>query len=125
MLFRYGVMRTLGVMSAREDLVFNRGTASYRAHRSRVETGIILCEATPAALAQLPNPTQGQVLRAMSAQDSAELSRILLSSAMNFIKCKKYVADSKLDLQLVDVERIFGGERIVVINLSEKSDRLS
>jgi cell fate regulator YaaT (PSP1 superfamily) len=116
---RYGVMRTLGVMSAREELVFQRGTQVIARTDRGVETGIILCEATPAALAQLPNPTQGQVLRAMSAQDSQELSRILAKQRDEFHKVQKYVADSKLDLQLVDVERIFGGERIVVYYLSE------
>ncbi|MGC4001731.1 MAG: regulatory iron-sulfur-containing complex subunit RicT [Pirellulales bacterium] len=83
------------------------------------ETGIVLCDATPQALAQIRNPTQGQVLRGMSPADGVELSRILAQQLTEFQTAKRLIAASGLDMELVDVERLFGGERVVIYYLSE------
>ncbi len=116
---RYGVMRALGVMSARENVPFSRGTQVVARTERGLESAIVLCEATPEALAQLKNPPSGQVLREMSPADSIELSRILARQRDEFGICQKHIAALALPMQLVDVERIFGGERIVVYYLAE------
>jgi cell fate regulator YaaT (PSP1 superfamily) len=116
---RYGVMRTLGVMQTRENLVYSRGTQVIARTDRGIETGIVLCEATPQALAQMTNPAQGTIQREMTAGDSLELSKILAKQRDEFQIVKKHVAASGLDMQLVDVERIFGGERVVIYYLSE------
>lgn len=116
---RYGVMRTLGVMQTRETTSFARGTQVIARTERGIETGIILCEATPQALAQMPNPAQGTIQRQMTPGDSLELSKILAKQRDEYQVVKKHVEASGLDMQLVDVERIFGGERVVIYYLSE------
>lgn len=112
-------MRTLGVMQTRENLSYSRGTQVIARTDRGIETGIVLCEATPQALAQMTNPAQGTIQREMTPGDSLELSKILAKQRDEFQIVKKHVAASGLDMQLVDVERIFGGERVVIYYLSE------
>jgi cell fate regulator YaaT (PSP1 superfamily) len=116
---RYGVMRALGVMSARENTSFSRGVQVIARTDRGLEAAIVLCEATSEAVAHLKNPPQGQVLREMTSADSLELSRILARQRDEFGVCQQHVNQLGLPMQLVDVEHIFGGERVVVYYLAE------
>jgi len=116
---RYGVMRTLGVMQTRETTSFARGTQVIARTDRGIETGIVLFEATPQVLSQMNNPAQGTIQREMTHGDSLELSKILAKQRDEYQVVKKHVEASGLDMQLVDVERIFGGERVVIYYLSE------
>jgi cell fate regulator YaaT (PSP1 superfamily) len=116
---RYGVMRALGVMSARDNLSFARGTQVIARTDRGLEAAVILCEATTEAVAPLKNPSQGQVLREMTPADTLELSRILARQRDEFGVCQRHVSQLGLPMQLVDVEHIFGGERVVVYYLAE------
>jgi cell fate regulator YaaT (PSP1 superfamily) len=84
-----------------------------------LEVGEVLCEATDDAVAKLQEPTQGQVLRRMTPDDQRELSRTLALGPQDFASCHACIGRLKLDMQLVDVERLFGGERIIVYYLAE------
>ncbi len=112
-------MRTLGVMQTRETTAFARGTQVIARTDRGIETGIVLFEATPQVLSQMPNPAQGTIQREMTHGDSLELSKILAKQRDEYQIVKKHVEASGLDMQLVDVERIFGGERVVIYYLSE------
>jgi cell fate regulator YaaT (PSP1 superfamily) len=79
----------------------------------------VLCEATEESTKELKNPTQGQILRSMTPADSMELSRLLAQQRDEFLKCRQLVQGSGLQMELVDVEHVFGGERIVVYYLAE------
>lgn len=116
---RYGVMRALGIMSARENALFSRGTQVIARTERGLETGIVLCEATTEAVAQIANPSQGQIQREMSAGDSLELSKLLAKQRDEFAVAQRLIAESGLDMKLVDVEHVFGGERVVIYYLSE------
>ncbi len=116
---RHGVMRALGVMSARENTTFSRGTQVIARTDRGLEAGVVLCEATAEAVEHVKNPSQGQVLREMTPADSLELSRILARQRDEFHVCQKHVGELELPMQLVDVEHMFGGERIVVYYLAE------
>ena len=116
---RYGAMRSLGVFSVRGKDVLDRG-ANVIARTSRgLEAGEVLCEATPDAIEQIKNPDNGQILRSMTTQDKNELNHVQLNSRDEFETCEKYVQKLGLDMHLVDVEHIFGGERIVVYYLAD------
>jgi cell fate regulator YaaT (PSP1 superfamily) len=67
----------------------------------------------------MPNPAQGTIQREMTPGDSLELSKILAKQRDEYQVVKKHVEASGLDMQLVYVERIFGGERVVIYYLSE------
>jgi cell fate regulator YaaT (PSP1 superfamily) len=116
---RYGVMRALGIMSGRDNMSFARGTQVIARTDRGLEAAVILCDATAEAVAPLKNPSQGQVLREMTPADTLELSRILARQRDEFGVCQRHVSQLGLPMQLVDVEHIFGGERVVVYYLAE------
>jgi len=112
-------MRLLGVMTARDDAAFSRGTQVIARTDRGLESAVVLCEATPEATKDLKSPGQGQVLREMSGSDAMEQSRILNQQREEFQTCKRAIEDLQLEMELVDIEHIFGGERIVVYYLAE------
>jgi cell fate regulator YaaT (PSP1 superfamily) len=116
---RYGVMRLLGIMAARDGESHARGTQVIIRTDRGLEAAVVLCEATTEAIAHLANPCQGQLLRAMTASDSLEMSRILARQREEFALCRQHVEQLGLAMELVDLEHIFGGERIVVYYLAE------
>ncbi|MEM9643788.1 MAG: regulatory iron-sulfur-containing complex subunit RicT [Planctomycetota bacterium] len=109
---RFGSMRALGVMSASqayrygEDVVVQteRGT----------EVGTVLCEATPAAIHAMPETTQGRILRLQTDNDRAEWARMSRTAGAALDKCQRHVTRLRLEMELVDVELILGGEKLVV-----------
>ena len=70
-------------------------------------------------LAALKDAAEGQILRAMTHEDHLELNRIREQTRRELHLCQQHVDRLKLSMQLVDVEHIFGGERIVVYYLAE------
>jgi cell fate regulator YaaT (PSP1 superfamily) len=116
---RYGSMRLLGIMQSRGEEPYARGTQVIARTDRGLETSVVLCEANQESTKELKNPPQGQILRTMTHADSMEQSRILAQQRDEFQKCRALVESSGLDMELVDIERIFGGERIVVYYLAE------
>ncbi len=117
---RYGAMRSLGVFAARNKEIVGRGSKVIARTSRGLETGEVLCEATPDAIEQIRNPDNGQIVRLMTDQDENELDHIQSQSRDEFKTCERYVQKLGLDMQLVDIEHIFGGERIVVYYLAEE-----
>jgi cell fate regulator YaaT (PSP1 superfamily) len=123
---RYGAMRLLGVMSARNDSAYTRGAKVIVRTNRGLEAGEILCSV--AASAQ-PEPASqnggqtgsaaGQILREMSSQDVNELAHIQANEQQEFRLCQRHIDELTLPMQLVDVEHLFGGERIIVYYLAE------
>ena len=85
-----------------------------------LEAGEVLCVATDDALGHLDRPPQGQVLRRMTSEDSNEWLHIQTQGRDEFETCQQHVAELGLKMELVDLEHIFGGERVVVYYLSEE-----
>lgn len=116
---RYGVMRFLGVFSAGGNATYVRGAKVIARTDRGLEDGEVLCEATEAVRAGLRDPSEGQILREMTAEDARELARIRSQTHRELETCQKCVANLGLAMQLVDVEHIFGGERVVIYYLAE------
>ncbi|MCH2401024.1 MAG: signal peptidase, partial [Pirellulales bacterium] len=72
------------------------------------------------ATAQLKSPPHGQILRSMSDADEKELEHIQANESAELATCKKHIDQLKLDMQLVDIEHLFGGERVVIYYLAEQ-----
>lgn len=116
---RYGVMRHLGVFTSARGQTFARGAKVVaRTHRG-LEAGEVLCDATPEAVAPLENSRSGQVLRMRTADDDNELRKLHEQQRKEFDICCQRIEQFNLDMQLIDVEHLFGGERIIVYYLSE------
>ncbi len=116
---RTGVMRALGVYSSGRDDVYGRSQEVVARTDRGLEIGEVLCEATDEALAKIKEPGQGQILREMTADDARERSRLLDAARREFQTCLRLIEQEKLEMRLVDVEHIFGGERVVVYYLAE------
>ncbi len=116
---RYGISRTLGVLGARANDRYVRGQRVIARTNRGLEAGEVLSEATDAAVAQMTDPPGGQILREMSHEDANELAHIKARERDEFEICRNYVAQIGLPMQLVDLEHLFGGERVVVYYLSE------
>ncbi|TWT38431.1 PSP1 domain-containing protein [Blastopirellula retiformator] len=116
---RYGSMRLLGVFSARAKDEFERDESVIVRTKRGLENGTVLCVATEQAIANLPDPTRGHILRGMTAEDESEITHLQNNSSREFELCRKFVDQLKLEMQLVDIEHLFGGERIVIYYLAE------
>lgn len=117
---RYGAMRILGVHSSRGGEVLRRGMRVVSRTNRGMEAGEVLCEATENSLRQMKNPPTGQVLRQMSQEDINELNHIETLIAEKIAVCKQHIQRLELKMQLVDIEHLFGGERIVVYYLADQ-----
>lgn len=118
-IIRYGVMRFLGVFSAPAGQSFYRGVKIIARTDRGLEAGEVLAEATPDIVGRLTDPPTGQILRAMTQEDAVEMARIEKHAGEELDACQRYVEQLVLKMQLVEVEHIFGGERIVIYYLAD------
>jgi cell fate regulator YaaT (PSP1 superfamily) len=116
---RHGAMRHLGEFHADEGNWARGQEVVVRTERG-LELGTILCQATPQALGLLEGPTQGRILRLLTERDRAERDRIAALQRVEMEGCTRFVQQRKLQMELVDVEHLFGGERIIFYFLAEK-----
>ncbi len=115
---RCGSMRILGVMSARSQYRYGDEVV-VRTDRG-TEIGTVLCEATPVAVGFMDEPTHGRIVRSVSDDDRDQWSELGDKTSEDMKVCQKWVDTLRLDMQLVDVERILGGERVVVYFLADQ-----
>jgi cell fate regulator YaaT (PSP1 superfamily) len=111
-------MRTLHVLQARDP--YHRGNQVVVRTPRGIEHGEVLAEATDSALTQLEDPPLGNIQRLMSDQDRLELDRIAQRTEGEMETCLRVVRELGLAMDLVDLEHILGGERVVVYYLSEE-----
>src|SRR5262245_15800024 len=117
---RHGSVRFLGEFTALNNQRFLRGTdVIVRSDRGQ-EVGQVLCLSSPQAVAMLSEPTNGQILRPMTVEDKQRVQSIHDRQKHEFDTAARFIGDRKLQMALVDVEHLFGGERIVFYFLAEK-----
>ncbi len=116
---RYGAMRFLGVFTATHGNQYLRWQSVIVRTDRGLEAGEILCPASQDAIGRIRDPAEGQILRRMTSEDARELAQIKDQTDSELEVCQKFVDKLDLQMQLVDVEHIFGGERIVVYYLAD------
>ena len=112
-------MRLLGVLGTRNEEQFTRGDRVVVRTNRGLETGEVLCEATENAIRQMKNPSNGQIIRFMSTEDRLELEKLQAQQLDYFKRSQQIVAQYDLDMELAEVEKLFGGERLIVYYISE------
>ena len=110
-------MRTLHVAQARDR--FLRGNKVVCRTPRGLEYGEVLAEATPEMLDQMQDPPSGTIQRMASEQDENELLRITGMARSEFETCRRVIRELNLSMDLVDLEHLLGGERVVVYYISE------
>jgi len=119
LLIRHGVMRFLGEFTPGPGVNATRGDLVILRTERGTEFGEVLCPATPQAIATIPDPTHGEILRVASATDRDKLRQFRESRDLDYSAGVRLIAQHKLPMQLVDIERLFGNERVVFYFLSE------
>jgi len=116
---RHGVMRHLGVFSSSPPLECRRGDTVVIHTDRGTEVGEVLCPADPKSVSALPEPTRGEILRRASPVDYERLRAIRESRERDFAAAVRLISQHHLPMQLVEVERLLGGERIVFYFLAD------
>jgi cell fate regulator YaaT (PSP1 superfamily) len=117
---RHGVTRNLGEFTTTGGAMYPRGSdVVIRSERGH-EVGHVLCPSVPQAVAQLVEPTRGQILRTVTAEDCQRVERLRELQRTDYEAGVRLIGERRLQMELVDVERLFGGERVIFYFLAEK-----
>jgi cell fate regulator YaaT (PSP1 superfamily) len=116
---RHGAMRFLGEFDP-EGGSYARGNEVVVRTDRGLEIGEVLCPATPRAVELISEPTRGRILRTLTDRDRDERQRLDELERRELEACSGFVAQRRLQMELVDVEHLFGGERIIFYFLAEK-----
>jgi cell fate regulator YaaT (PSP1 superfamily) len=119
-LVRHGAMRFLGEYQAGDNDSYFRGDLVVVRSERGLEVADVLCEANPRAVESIAEPTRGQILRRITEEDQAQIERLRVGEGREMDTCCRIVQERQLQMELVDVEHIFGGERIVFYFLADK-----
>lgn len=117
---RYGTSRSLGLFTSRGQDSFARGMRVVARTPRGLEVGDVLAEATDQQIAGMANAPGGQILREMTPEDANELTHIEQQQRGTYETCVGHVKRLGLPMELIDVEHLLGGERVVIYYLSEE-----
>jgi cell fate regulator YaaT (PSP1 superfamily) len=116
---RHGVMRNLGVFTPRGRDAFVRGEQVIARTSRGLESGEVLCEASDEAVASIKDAKQGQIVRKVTGDDVRDLRKMFEQERREYEICQREIKQLALDMKLVDVEHLYGGERVVIYYLAE------
>jgi cell fate regulator YaaT (PSP1 superfamily) len=117
---RHGAMRFLGEYEAAENAAYCRADEVVVRSDRGLEVGQVLCETNPRAVELIKEATHGPIIRLLAAEDRQQLEGLRQSAAQELEACCRIIQERQLQMELVDVEHLFGGERIVFYFLAEK-----
>ena len=117
---RYGTTRAVGLFSPRGQDRFERGMRVIARTPRGLEAGEVLAEASDEQARIMEGTPGGQIMREMSADDANELTHLQQREREAFETCCKHATRLNLQMELIDVEHVFGGERLVVYYLAEE-----
>ena len=117
---RYGQMRWLGEFADSTGDEHSRGQRVVVRSDRGTEIGDLLCPATSRTSRVLENAPRGEILRVVSPEDLEAEARLAQVRSAAFESCLGFILKRRLQMDLIDVEVIFGRERMVFYYLSEK-----
>lgn len=118
---RYGTMRFVAEFSTKGPADHVRGEqVIVRSHRG-TEWGEVLCEATDRTREYLgAAESAGRILRTANADDERTRDGIWRQEEDLFGQIRELARQHAAQMQLVDVEQLFGGEKVIVYFVSEQ-----
>src|SRR5262245_55889738 len=117
---RYGTTRAVGLFTPRGQDRYIRGARVIARTPRGLEAGEVLAEATDEQAQKMEGAPGGQIQRLMTAEDENEWMHLKSQERTAFETCCQHAQRLKLPMQLIDIERVFGGERLVVYYLAEE-----
>jgi cell fate regulator YaaT (PSP1 superfamily) len=118
-LVRHGSMRFLGEFTPPPEASVCRAEAVVVRTERGQEWGEVLCPASPQAMAAIPDPTRGEIIRVATSDDRDKVARIRDQQKQQYTKGDELVKQHRLPMQIVDVEFLFGGERLIFYFLAD------
>lgn len=118
-LVRHGSMRFIGAFAAPPTAAVARADVVILRTERGQEHGEVLCPATPQAVAAIPEPTRGDLVRVATPADRAKIADLAVKHRQQYDTGTRLVAQHRLAMQIVDVEFLFGGERLIFYFLAE------
>ena len=117
---RYGVSRIVGEFSTRGLAPIARGaTVIIRSDRGQ-EWGTVLSTATEQSRTYLGTADEhGRIVRLTSADDEVQRDQNVEFEKKAFLGGQEAIRERSLQMQLIDIERVFGGERLIFYYLAE------
>lgn len=118
---RYGSTRNVAEFSFKGPQELSRSDAVLVRSKRGVEWGEVLCPATDRTREHLSSEEQiGRILRTADQESWTKLDEMRLREREVFFGGKEVIREHKLAMNLVDVECLFGGERIIFYYLAEQ-----
>ena len=118
---RYGTMRLLGDFEARRQSFFHRNDEVVVRSERGIEWGTVLSAATEKTASYLGSTraSGGRILRSVSDEDRRSRQESADREKRCFQQAAAMMAERRMQMQLIDIEQIFGGERLILYYLSE------
>jgi len=118
---RYGTMRLLGDFEARRQVAYARNDEVIVRSERGIEWGSVLCPATSQTASYLGHSKAagGRILRAVSDEDRRSRLENSDREKRFFEQAVAMIRERSMQMQVIDVEQIFGGERLILYYLSE------
>jgi cell fate regulator YaaT (PSP1 superfamily) len=117
---RHGIMRFLGDFEPSGDTAYRHGDEVIIETERGLEIGEVLSEATPRALGFIEEPTKGKIVRPISAADRVKVLDSQAREEQAYYRCSEFIHERHMQMELVDVEHLFGGDRLIFYFLAEK-----
>jgi len=115
----YGAMRLLGVFSSADSTLRHGNRVIVKTPRGQ-EAGVVRCEANPETLEKLESGyIEDRIVRLMTEADELGYQTLRQQEEGNLERCKQIVQEMGIGMELVRLEHIFGGERIVIYYTAE------
>ncbi len=115
---RHGAMRLMGEYDPAQSTYVKGATVIIQTPRGQ-ESGEILCESTDETLKWLVDSTLGTIVREATTQDNQRIAQNKKVEARALETCAKFSEKRGIQLAMVDVELLFGAERLIFYYLSE------
>ena len=117
---RYGTTRLLADFEARRGFTHARGEDVIVRSERGTDWGVVLCPATPNTATYLGGSRQGgRILRTATEDDRRSRATAADREKQLFQLAASQIRDRSLQMQLIDVELVFGGEKLILFYLSE------
>lgn len=117
---RYGIARQVGEFSAKFSMPLSRSAQVIIRSERGVEWGEVLCPASDKTREYLnASDEAGAILREANSEDFDKRETIRSKERDEFRGGQEMISERKLQMQLVDVEHLFGDERLVFYYLAE------
>ncbi len=118
---RYGATRNIAEFSVRASDTYQRSSEVIVRSDRGVEWGEVLCESSEKTRKHLKSRSgKGRILRGVNESDRQTGEGLVQQELEEYEGARTMIEEHKLQMQLVDVEHLFGGERIVFYYLAEK-----